>query len=149
MIRRPPRSTRTDTLFPYTTLFRSRFREDLYYRLNVVPVHIPPLRERRDDIASLCDHFVRRYAADRRVPPPEISGEAMAALQAHDWPGNVRELRNVIERVMILAPSDRLGRIDADMLQAELEIGRASGREIECQYVSLPAVAVTLKQQDT
>jgi two-component system nitrogen regulation response regulator NtrX len=101
----------------------SRFREDLYYRLNVVPVHIPPLRERRDDIASLCDHFVRRYAADRRVPPPEISGEAMAAFQAHDWPGNVRELRNVIERVMILAPSDRLGRIDADMLPAELVRG--------------------------
>ncbi|MGN6691473.1 MAG: sigma-54-dependent transcriptional regulator, partial [Sphingopyxis sp.] len=73
----------------------SRFREDLYYRLNVVPVHIPPLRERRDDIASLCDHFVRRYAADRRVPPPEIGSEAMAALQAHEWPGNVRELRNV------------------------------------------------------
>ncbi len=83
-----------------------RFREDLYYRLNVVPVHIPPLRERRDDIASLCDHFVGRYAAERRVPPPEISSEAMAALQAHEWPGNVRELRNVIERVMILAPSE-------------------------------------------
>ncbi|SKB55423.1 nitrogen assimilation response regulator NtrX [Sphingopyxis flava] len=101
----------------------SRFREDLYYRLNVVPVHIPPLRERRDDIASLCDHFVRRYAADRRVPPPEISAEAMAAFQAHDWPGNVRELRNIIERVMILAPSDRLGRIDVDMLPAELVRG--------------------------
>ena len=91
------------------------YKRQLYYRLNVVPVHIPPLRERRDDIASLCDHFVGRYAAERRVPPPEISSEAMAALQAHEWPGNVRELRNVIERVMILAPSDRLGRIDADL----------------------------------
>ncbi|SNS43913.1 sigma-54-dependent transcriptional regulator [Sphingopyxis indica] len=100
-----------------------RFREDLYYRLNVVPVHIPPLRERRDDIASLCDHYIRRYAADRRVAPPEMSAEAMAALQAHDWPGNVRELRNVIERVMILAPSDRLARIDADMLPTELVRG--------------------------
>ncbi|MGR4891969.1 sigma-54-dependent transcriptional regulator [Sphingopyxis sp. LARHCG72] len=106
-----------------TEIAESRFREDLYYRLNVVPVHIPPLRERRDDIASLCDHYVRRYAADRRVPPPEISSEAMAALQAHEWPGNVRELRNVIERVMILAPSDRLARIDADMLPAELVRG--------------------------
>ena len=101
----------------------NRFREDLYYRLNVVPVHIPPLNERRADIVSLCDHFVRRYAADRRVAPPEISQEAIAALQAHDWPGNVRELRNVIERVMILAPSDRLARIDADMLPAELVRG--------------------------
>lgn len=101
----------------------NRFREDLYYRLNVVPVHIPPLNERRADVVSLCDHFVRRYAADRRVAPPEISQEAIAALQAHDWPGNVRELRNVIERVMILAPSDRLARIDADMLPAELVRG--------------------------
>ncbi|MBL0767501.1 sigma-54 dependent transcriptional regulator [Sphingopyxis sp. XHP0097] len=103
----------------------NRFREDLYYRLNVVPVHIPPLNERRADIVSLCDHFVRRYAADRRVAPPEISQEALAALQAHEWPGNVRELRNVIERVMILAPSDRLARIDADMLPAELVRGGA------------------------
>jgi two-component system nitrogen regulation response regulator NtrX len=106
-----------------TEIAESRFREDLYYRLNVVPVHIPPLRERRDDIASLCDHYIRRYAADRRVAPPEISSEAMAALQAHEWPGNVRELRNVIERVMILAPSDRLARIDADMLPSELVRG--------------------------
>ncbi|OHD09094.1 nitrogen assimilation response regulator NtrX [Sphingopyxis sp. RIFCSPHIGHO2_12_FULL_65_19] len=106
-----------------TEIAESRFREDLYYRLNVVPVHIPPLRERRDDIVSLCDHYIRRYAADRRVPPPVISSEAMAALQAHEWPGNVRELRNVIERVMILAPSDRLSRIDADMLPSELVRG--------------------------
>src|SRR3546814_15448335 len=77
-----------------TEIAENRFREELYYRLNVVPVHIPPLRERRDDIASLCDHYIRRYAADRRVPPPEISAEAMAALQAHEWPGNVRELRD-------------------------------------------------------
>ncbi|MDZ3830910.1 MAG: sigma-54 dependent transcriptional regulator [Sphingopyxis sp.] len=106
-----------------TEITESRFREDLYYRLNVVPVHIPPLRERRDDIASLCDHFIRRYAADRHAPPPEISAEAMAALQAHEWPGNVRELRNVIERVMILAPSERLSRIDLDMLPTELVRG--------------------------
>jgi two-component system nitrogen regulation response regulator NtrX len=106
-----------------TEIAEKRFREDLYYRLNVV--HIPSLRERRDDIASLCDHFVRRYAADRHAPPPEISGEAMAALQAHEWPGNVRELRNIVERIMILAPSDRLGQIDADMLPAELVRGGA------------------------
>src|SRR3546814_19114470 len=109
-----------------TEIAENRFREDLYYRLNVVPVHIPPLRERRDDIASLCDHYIRRYAADRRVAPPEMSAEAMAALQAHDWPGNVRELRNVIERVMILAPRDRLARLDADMLPPELVRGRSA-----------------------
>ena len=108
-----------------TEIAENRFREDLYYRLNVVPVHIPPLRERRDDIAALSDHFIRRYAADRHAPPPEISADAMAALQAHDWPGNVRELRNVIERVLILAPGDRLGQIDVDMLPAELVRGGA------------------------
>lgn len=96
------------------------FREDLYYRLNVVPVHIPPLRERRDDVAPLCEHFVMRYAAERRIAPPRIASETLAALQAHDWPGNVRELRNVIERVMILAPSDRLQRIELDLLPAEI-----------------------------
>src|SRR3546814_6294730 len=60
-----------------------RFREDLYYRLNVVPVHIPPLRERRDDIASLCDHFVSRYAAERRVPPPEIDRKSTRLNSSH------------------------------------------------------------------
>lgn len=106
-----------------TEIAERRFREDLYYRLNVVPVHIPPLKERRDDIVALCEHFIGRFASERRIPPPDISVEAIAALQAYDWPGNVRELRNVIERVMILAPSDRLGRIDSDMLPSELVRG--------------------------
>lgn len=96
-----------------------RFREDLYYRLNVVPLAIPPLSERREDIPSLVEHYVARFAADRRVPPPEIAPDAMAALQAGDWPGNVRQLRNVIERTMILAPNDRIARIELDMLPAE------------------------------
>lgn len=106
-----------------TEIAERRFREDLYYRLNVVPVHIPPLKERRDDIVSLCNHFISRFAGERRIAPPEVSPEAMAALQAYDWPGNVRELRNVIERVMILAPNDRLSRIDTDMLPSELVRG--------------------------
>lgn len=102
-----------------------RFREDLYYRLNVVPVMLPPLEQRREDIPMLADHFAARYAAERRVPTPEISAEAIAALQAYDWPGNVRQLRNVIERTIILAPGDRIGRIDADMLPPELLSGQA------------------------
>lgn len=97
-----------------------RFREDLYYRLNVVPVHLPPLSERRDDIPPLVRHFVARYAAERRVTAPELSAEALAALQTYDWPGNVRQLRNIVERTIIMAPGDRLGRIDADMLPPEL-----------------------------
>ena len=97
-----------------------RFREDLYYRLNVVPVRIPPLRERREDIPELANHFLARFAAERRIPPPTLSEEAVAALQAHDWPGNVRQLRNIIERTIILAPGDRVGSIDVDLLPSEV-----------------------------
>ncbi len=96
-----------------------RFREDLFYRLNVVPLVIPPLSERREDIPALVEHYAARFAADRRVPAPEIAPDAMAALQAGDWPGNVRQLRNMVERTMILAPSERIGRIDLDMLPSE------------------------------
>ncbi len=97
-----------------------RFREDLYYRLNVVPVTIPPLSDRREDIPALVQHFIAHYAAERRVPTPEIAADAMVALQSYDWPGNVRQLRNVVERTIILAPGDRIGRIDLDLLPAEV-----------------------------
>ncbi|MCP3733621.1 sigma-54 dependent transcriptional regulator [Sphingomonas sp. RP10(2022)] len=97
-----------------------RFREDLYYRLNVVPVVLPALAERREDIPALVEHFMAHYAADRRVPTPEIAADAMVALQSYDWPGNVRQLRNVVERTIILAPGDRIGRIDLDLLPAEV-----------------------------
>jgi two-component system nitrogen regulation response regulator NtrX len=97
-----------------------RFREDLYYRLNVVPVRIPPLRERREDIPELSNHFLTRFAAERRIPPPALSEEALAALQAHDWPGNVRQLRNIIERTIILAPGDRVSCIEVDLLPSEV-----------------------------
>ena len=97
-----------------------RFREDLYYRLNVVPVRMPPLRERREDIPELAEHFIARFAAERRIPTPNLSDEAMAALQAHDWPGNVRQLRNIIERTIILAPGDRVSCIEIDLLPSEI-----------------------------
>jgi two-component system, NtrC family, nitrogen regulation response regulator NtrX len=97
-----------------------RFREDFYYRLNVVPVHIPSLAERREDIPVLVNQFVARYATERRVRTPEISQDAIGALQAYDWPGNVRQLRNIVERTIILAPGDRIGRIDVDMLPSEI-----------------------------
>ncbi len=97
-----------------------RFREDLYYRLNVVPVLIPSLSERREDIPPLVEHFVAHYAAERRVPTPEVATDAMVALQSYDWPGNVRQLRNVVERTIILAPGDRIGRIDIDLLPVEV-----------------------------
>jgi len=97
-----------------------RFREDLYYRLNVVPVVIPPLSDRREDIPPLVEHFMAHYAAERRVPTPEVAADVMVAFQSYDWPGNVRQLRNVVERTIILAPGDRIGRIDLDLLPAEV-----------------------------
>ena len=102
-----------------------RFREDLFYRLNVVPVTVPSLAERRDDIPPLADHFFTRYAREQGMPAPEISSEAVAALQAYDWPGNVRQLRNVVERTVILAPRDRMARIEPDMLPSEITGGSA------------------------
>ena len=97
-----------------------RFREDLFYRLNVVPVRLPPLRERREDIPELVNHFLARFATERRMTPPSISEEAIAALQAHNWPGNVRQLRNIIERTIILAPGDRVSCIEVDLLPPEI-----------------------------
>src|SRR5690349_16568627 len=103
-----------------------RFREDLFYRLNVVPVRLPPLRERREDIPELVSHFLARFAAERRMPALSISEEAMAALQAHDWPGNVRQLRNIIERTIILAPGDRVSCIEVDLLPSEIMDNQAA-----------------------
>ncbi|MFY7970170.1 MAG: sigma-54 interaction domain-containing protein, partial [Pirellulaceae bacterium] len=85
-----------------------RFREDLYWRLNVVPIDIPPLRDRREDIPDLVAFFLRHYnqANDRKIE--EVDPEALNALQAYHWPGNVRELQNYIERAVVMAQSDRL-----------------------------------------
>ncbi len=105
-----------------------RFREDLFYRLNVVPVSIPSLADRRDDIPALAEHFFTRYSAEQGIsPPPELTQEALAALQAYDWPGNVRELRNVVERTIIMAPRDRLEKVEPDMLPGEV-VGDSIGQ---------------------
>jgi two-component system, NtrC family, response regulator AtoC len=86
-----------------------RFQEDLYYRLNVIPVHIPPLRERREDVAVLVDHFIAKHAqrAGKRIDG--IEPGVLEALQAADWPGNVRELENTVERAVVLSPSPIIG----------------------------------------
>ncbi len=89
------------------------FREDLYYRLNVVNLHIPPLRDRREDVTLLADHFFERYRAKNRREIHGFSSDALAALKAYTWPGNVRELENVVERAVVL---DRDGVIDTDDL---------------------------------
>ncbi|MEM7688105.1 MAG: sigma-54 dependent transcriptional regulator [Pseudomonadota bacterium] len=113
-----------------TEMEEGRFREDLFYRLNVVPVAIPSLADRRDDIPALAEHFFTRYSSDQGIAPPTLSEEAMAALQAYDWPGNVRQLRNVVERTIIMTPRDRLTMVETDMLPSEITGGRmaASGQ---------------------
>ena len=99
-----------------------RFREDLYYRLNVVPLAVPPLRERRDDIPGLIAHFINTLSAREGVSPRTIAPEAVQRLQGLDWPGNVRELRNTIERLLILASGPRITEADVDRL-----VGRRAG----------------------
>lgn len=92
------------------------FREDLFYRLNVVPITLPPLRERRDDIPMLVRHFIHRMARTDGLPPRSFSAEAQARLQDLPWPGNVRELRNTVERLLILSPSPQVRREDVEQL---------------------------------
>ncbi|HEU5173471.1 MAG TPA: sigma-54 dependent transcriptional regulator [Gemmatimonadaceae bacterium] len=95
---------------------RGEFREDLFYRLNVVPIELPPLRARREDIVLLAEHFLQKFSADYRLPPRRLSAEAIHALQTRDWPGNVRELRNVLERAVLLAPGPELTPADFESL---------------------------------
>ena len=97
-----------------------RFREDLYYRLSVVPVRVPALRERREDVAVLARYFMERAAELAGVPAREVGADALAALQAYDWPGNVRQLRNVVDWLLIMAPGDARDAIRADMLPTEI-----------------------------
>ena len=97
-----------------------RFREDLYHRLNVVPVRVPSLAERRDDIPLLVEHFMKRLSAASGLPVREIGDDAMAVLQSHNWPGNVRQLRNIVERLLILASDDAAQVISADLLPSDL-----------------------------
>ncbi len=97
-----------------------RFRQDLYYRLNVVPLRVPSLRERREDIPTLMRHFIARSAELAGMPVRPLGDDAVAALQAYDWPGNVRQLRNVAEWLLIMAPGDPREPIRADMLPPEI-----------------------------
>lgn len=98
-----------------------RFREDLYFRLNVVPVEVPSLTpDCRDDIPLLARHFMERAAETSGQPKRQLGDDAVADLQAYNWPGNIRELRNVIERLLIMAPGGEKDRIGADMLPADL-----------------------------
>lgn len=120
-----------------------RFREDLYYRLNVVTIYLPPLRDRREDIPSLVGHFLKIYNEQNDRYVPHVQRAAMEALQAYDWPGNVRELQNYIERAVVLAPGDELTwdlLPDAVRGQKPRRIGRSRCTDLE-------ALAAELVQQ--
>ncbi|HUD52957.1 sigma-54 dependent transcriptional regulator [Parvibaculum sp.] len=99
---------------------KGRFREDLYHRLNVVPIQVPPLSARREDIPTLVEYFMAQISRATGLPPRRISEDAMAALQAHDWPGNVRQLRNNVERLLILTSGEPGAVVTADMLPSEV-----------------------------
>ena len=102
---------------------KGQFREDLYYRLNVVPIVVPPLRERREDIPALVQHFMRLHAEEQGLRMKDVSPEAMSVFQQYDWPGNIRELRNLIERLMIMVPGFTI-----EAAQATLSLqGRTTG----------------------
>ncbi len=87
---------------------KGHFRQDLYYRLNVIELYVPSLRERIEDIPLLADFFIKKFAAEKRIEPKEISNDAMNILMSYSWPGNVRELQNLIERLMIMVPDDKI-----------------------------------------
>jgi two-component system nitrogen regulation response regulator NtrX len=100
---------------------KGTFRDDLFYRLNVLPIEVPPLRERKEDIPPLVQHFLRTHAQQEGLKEKQISNEALEAMQAYDWPGNIRELRNLVERLLIMVPGPIIEAPDvAGFLQARL-----------------------------
>ena len=96
-----------------------KFREDLYYRLNVVPIHVPPIRERREDIPLLAQYFASTLSAREGIPPRTFAQDALDRLAGLDWPGNVRELKNTVERLLILAPESQIASRDIDRLAGQ------------------------------
>ena len=115
-----------------------RFREDLFHRLNVVPVRVPGLGERREDISELVEHFIGRISEATGLPRRILGEDAIATLQVHDWPGNVRQLRNNVERLMILASGDPGEVITAEMLPAEVAAAGQAGSVGPERIIALP-----------
>ena len=119
-------------------IVRGEFREDLFYRINVIPISIPPLRSRREDIPLLVDHFLHKYSAALGVPPKRISAEAMRLLESHSWPGNVRELENLIERAIALSTGSAI-------TNSDLPTSLAAGSPRDDQGVALPPEGLDLE----
>lgn len=121
---------------------QGKFRADLYYRLNVIPLSLPPLRERREDIPELADFFARKFAREAGRPVPLLHPEFVAGLQAHNWPGNVRELGNFVRRVITLSDSREIG---PEYLESELP-GVAGSRTKPLVSAALPPPGSSMRE---
>jgi two-component system nitrogen regulation response regulator NtrX len=99
---------------------QKRLREDLYYRLSVVPIRVPSLRDRRDDIGALANYFLVDFCTRNNFRPKIFDEQVLAVLEAYEWPGNIRELRNTVERMAILAPDNVIG-VDASPLEIRMQ----------------------------
>jgi transcriptional regulator with GAF, ATPase, and Fis domain len=115
------------------------FREDLYYRLNVIPVRLPPLRARKEDIPLLVQHFLEKYGEENRKPHLELTPEALDLLLEYDWPGNVRELENVIERAVVLSSGPR---IDVDLVPDHVR----SSKRFQMPQFAIPPEGISLHE---
>jgi len=119
-------------------LASGELREDLYYRINVLPIHLPPLRQRREDIPLLVDFFLQKYSRQMDLPPRQISVEAMRLLEGYDWPGNVRELENVIERALALSHAETISTRD-------LPVQLLNNRRSDADQIELPEEGLDLE----
>ena len=117
-----------------------QFREDLYYRLSVVTIDVPPLRERREDVPLLAQHFAKQFSDRYAIPGLSLTDEALEKLAQYNWPGNVRELQNVIERVSVLARTDKIG---AEELPPEIRVASSRIANIS---LKLPEEGIDLEQ---
>ncbi len=130
-----------------------RFRRDLFYRLNVVPLTLPPLRERREDVPLLAAHFAAKAAAKHNRPPADLDAELLEALQEYDWPGNVRELENVLERLVVLTSGARLGteylpeKMLLHVAGEHAALGTAAAATAASPAVTLDAAMIALKRR--
>src|SRR5687768_10057342 len=118
---------------------RGEFREDLFFRLNVIPIVVPPLRDRRGDVPQLVQHFARRTSEEHNLKPKRVDARAMEALQRYRWRGNIRELRNTVERMMIMTPADI---VHVEDLPPDIR-GDAPGRQTVSE---LPSAAPSASQ---
>ena len=123
---------------------QERFREDLYYRLNVIPITVPPLRQRREDVPELVQHFLRQLGGQTGRPIPELDDDALEALRGYDWPGNIRQLRNVIERTLVVAEGPSIGLSD---LPEEVRAPRSAGDLSEARNTARRLVRSSKEQR--